>query len=846
MHMVTLLLLSIYSTNVGAQEESVEKIEVTGSHIKQVDMEGRTPVQTLDREYLEKTGHNSVGDVLRELSANSFGSMRESSGSVSGGVTEVSLRGLGANRTLVLINGRRVAKDGNSGTADLNLIPLAATERIDVLKDSSSAIYGTDAVGGVVNIITKKNYNGMEFSASRSMTEFEGGDKTTINGTVGWSKGDTSVLTTLQYRNNGEIYTRNRTWLGSGSNEYSPVPNIATGDDEFKALPHCTSKKTVKTGECLFAWSDYATDLPQVEQFNLYSHARHQLNATTELDLELFGSHKKLFSQYAPGVVNLVGPDDGLSSTFLTDLFNNDPKLSALLPPGHTGPVEVKIKWRALMLGPRVTDETTNSFSVATGVTKYLGETWEGRLSLGTEHIKRDHGSLGGYAKRDDLVKAIREGRSAAGKECNIFSENGTCNINDEVGYKPYQVTTSNLHTVELSGSGEVMELPHGAIMGAMGAQLTFEDFSDKCDPLARAGEVLGGGVCFMGTGKRQVQALYTELSVPLLKDVEFNVAGRYDHYSDFGGTFNPKASLTYRPSKKLLFRGSAGTGFKAPDLNVLYTQETDGYPFLIDDKGCAEGVEGACDPHQYLVKITRPQNLKEERSFNANVGAVFQANQSLSVSLDLFHVNLEDSIEIDAEEILRAEAAGLDISSYNTTVTRNQQGGLSYIDTQALNKAQSQLNGVDLELTFKKNLPSVGMIAVSNATSYLFEYKVQGFPKLPLRSVLGDAGHPRWRNMLSVGYQPFDSFQLSTTIATIGKHEQQKVGTGELDAYTTINAQLGYDISRKWGKLTLGVNNLFNTEPPADFSNPNSPRINTSLYSNLGRFFSLGYTVNF
>jgi iron complex outermembrane receptor protein len=156
---------------IGAEDEGqkmpqkkVEKIQVTGSHIKRIDIEGPSPVQTIDKQELDETGYNSVADVLRNVSANSFGSRREQAGSTVAGVAEVSLRGLGASSTLVLMNGRRLPTDGVTGAVDLNLIPMAAVERVEILKDGASAIYGSDAIGGVVNIITKRDYVGTEMS----------------------------------------------------------------------------------------------------------------------------------------------------------------------------------------------------------------------------------------------------------------------------------------------------------------------------------------------------------------------------------------------------------------------------------------------------------------------------------------------------------------------------------------------------------------------------------------------------------------------------------------------------------------------------------------------------------
>jgi iron complex outermembrane receptor protein len=233
----TVLLAQTSTADLAAPTDSnesskFEKIEVTGSYIKRTDIEGAQPVQTLDRDYLDKTGYNSVGDVMRDLTASSFGGARESSGSATAGTATVSLRGLGANRTLILLNGRRMAKDGIGAATDLNLIPMAAVERIDVLKTGGSATYGSDAVGGVVNVITRKNFVGAEMTLRQEVTELEGGNRTTVSGVFGTSSSKGSIVGSVQYRNNEKVFDRDRTFSDGKSNlgsRNAPTPSIFSG-----------------------------------------------------------------------------------------------------------------------------------------------------------------------------------------------------------------------------------------------------------------------------------------------------------------------------------------------------------------------------------------------------------------------------------------------------------------------------------------------------------------------------------------------------------------------------------------------------------------------------------------
>ena len=202
--------VSNVQVDTSGDDEELEKISITGSRIKKIDLEGASPVLVIDREAMEKTGYNSVGDVLRDMTVNSFGSYRETTNSSVPGAATVSLRGLGSDRTLILIDGKRMQKDAYLNSGDLGLIPFAAVERIEVLKDSASAVYGSDALGGVVNIITRNDFNGTEVSVKQLVSEQVGGDQTEVSVTSGYANSKFNVTGILSYRNNTAIYSRDR------------------------------------------------------------------------------------------------------------------------------------------------------------------------------------------------------------------------------------------------------------------------------------------------------------------------------------------------------------------------------------------------------------------------------------------------------------------------------------------------------------------------------------------------------------------------------------------------------------------------------------------------------------
>lgn len=811
-----------------------EKIEVTGSYIKRVDMEGAQPVQTLDREYLDKTGYNSVGDVMRDLTANSFGSTRESSGSSIAGVATVNLRGLGANRTLVLLNGRRMAKDGIGAAADLNLIPMAAVERIDVLKAGGSATYGSDAVGGVVNVITRKNYIGSEINLRQEVTELGGGNRTTVSGVYGNAGSKGNFVTSVQYRNNKSIKDADRTWSAQGQSTRSPVPNLNTGGGS-QAAAGCEELNA--KGQCVFNYAQYSTSLPEIEQFNILSQGTYNLNSQTELHGQVSLTRKETLWNYAPGAValkNVKAPRDITMADGSTVTAGTN--INELL-------------WRSLILGTRDNEVTTNAISANMGVKRYIGDSWEADLTVGTERIKRDSVAVNGYAKRDALTNAIQNG------VCDPFPGGDTSGCtSDDIRYKTLQETESTLSNVELRTNGELFDLPAGPVGAAIGAQAIYETYDVSVDDQSAAGNVAGGGAGSAGGGKRTIMAVFGELSIPVTEKIESQVAARFDHYDDFGSTFNPQMNVRYKPMDSLLIRASAGTGFKAPDMQDLY-DNGGGFPTFIDEVACANGVPNGCNPQQYFVSNEANRDLQEETSQTFNIGVVVQPTKRFSAGLDFFHVNLKSTVGVDPRSITEYELnmrqagktqAEIDaaLAGYNTTVSR-ANGEITEITTRLQNLSERTVQGLDLNLQYSSEAMAWGDVIINNNTSYLTKYDTQGFPGVPQYSAFDRPGAPRWRNNLNVDYGPTENFRWATAFRTIGSSQKAIAAQGQLDAYTQIDTQFTYKI-RPWkAQVTLGAVNVLGTTPPLDDTSL-SDQLDASLYDPIGRRFFAAYTQSF
>ncbi len=811
------------------QKADAERIQVTGSHIKRIDVEGASPVQTITRKELEKTGYNSVSDVLRDTAANSFGSTREDSGSNAAGVAHVNLRGLGSSNTLVLLNGQRLPSDAVTGAVDLNLIPMAAVERIEVLKDGASAIYGSDALGGVVNIITRKDFTGSEVSFTNSTPEAVGGRKTEISLVNGINKGRLSMVNVVQYRDNETIFSRDRDWAKGVRSTFGANPAHRMADGKWMADADCPPEnlQTTPNGTfCRFEPSKFSTELPALQQISLLSEANYELSSKVKVKARMGGTQKKAQWQFAPA------PDVFTISAAAAS--RSGPGGTQL--PGTTPGEEAQVRFRVTELGNRETEVTSNSYNMLLGSTVELPREWELDTSASHSRVETRDEGVNGYALTDALKARIEDG------SFNLFEPIGQRGSIEDTRYKPLEVMTSELSSAEAKVAGGIGTIQSRPINMAFGTTFTFQKYSDVFDTMSVQDKVFGNAGS-SGGGQRDTKAVFTEFSMPVTEKLEIQMAGRYDQYSDFGSTFNPKIASLYRPNTKTLVRASAGTGFKAPLMQDLYAATSNGNPTFIDAVACnaekaAGGSTPSCTPQQYNVVSSGNKGLKEEKSVSLNLGAVVQPNRDLSFGTDLFHTRLNNVVGIDYGDAMAAEAAGIDLASKGVIVNRTN-GYIDSIEAPLQNLSAQEISGIDLSSSYRIHKVKLGM-----EHSQLFYFKEEGFPGTGAKDKLGDNGKPGWRNIASVAYIPSDRHSLTMDGNTIGSHKKSVESKGSLRPYTTVDFQYAYN-NKKIGVITAGVKNIMGTLPPLDDSNPNST-LDVTLYDQIGRQFYTGYKATF
>jgi len=811
-------------------ETQVERIEVTGSHIKRIDSEGVSPVQTVTRKELEKTAYNSVADVLRDMSANSFGSARETSGSNNAGIATVNLRGLGSENTLVLLNGQRLPTDATAGAVDLNLIPMAAVERVEVLKDGASAIYGSDALGGVVNIITRRDFKGTEMTVTETVPQLKGGGKHEVSAVNGVNGEKGNVVTVVQFRKNDVIYSRDRDWTDTGVSAIGSPGGYRNAGDKWHADPNCPASQIQHTpaGDfCAFKYSDYSTELPSLQQLSLLSEGNYELSPRARLKGRINATQRRVEWSYAPapGTFTIPGSVAGTLG----------PGGGAL--PGATAGQDLQVRYRLVELGTRDQRIDTLGLGALLGAAIDVGAGWELEITGSHNHVSTKSEGVSGYALTKTLTDLIQQGKF------NPFAAPGQRGSLDSARYSPMEDMMTELSSVEAKASGSVGSIAERPIGLAAGTTLTFQKYNDNFDALSVAGEVYGNAGS-SGGGSRSTQALFTEVSLPVSEKLELQLAGRYDRYSDFGDTVNPKAAFLYHASPSWLVRGSVGTGFRAPLMQELYAATSDGYPTFIDAVSCerekqAGGATPSCQPQQYHVVSGGNTNLQAEKATSYNLGAMYEPNADFSVGTDLFMTIARNVVGMEFDEAMKAEAQGISLSDYGVIVRRDGNGYIDSIEAPLQNLSSRQMAGLDLTASYR-----VHRVKLALEHSQLFYFKQEGFPGMGLRDRLGEAGRPAWRNTLSIGYQISDRDETSLDAMTTAEQEKSVAGAGKLPRYTSFDARYAHKFG-PLGTLAVGVKNLLGTTPPLDDSSPNS-QLNASIYDQIGRQFHASYKVSF
>jgi iron complex outermembrane receptor protein len=859
----------------------LERVEITGSLLKRIDVEGALPVQVLTRDDIQKSGAASVEQLLQTVSAvSSSGGLTTSSasGATTGGISAISLRGLTSLRTLVLINGRRIAPYGigftnDSVSVDVNSVPIAAIERVEVLKDGASAIYGSDAIAGVVNFILRKDYQGLELGAEYGNTTRGGAHEARATGTWGIGKLATdryNLMIVGSYQREGALYGRDRDFAAKGyslehlnsSTSGNTFPaNIVATDGSFPgsvnptAATGCVAPYSfLEPGDlptrCRYDPSSMLALLPATERAGLFVSGRIALSDNVEAFAEASFNRNTVRT-----VIQPVPLSDQFNLPNNNPLFNQPPynqytplgsstivlkPSSAFYPTafvqgltGGTAP-DLLVRYRAAVNGNRDITDIAQAPRLSFGV-RGQAAGWDLDSAFLYTSSKVREQVNDGFPLNTKILPLLNSGT------VNFFGPN-TPDIDAQLRATnftgdAYRVESS-ITSVAGKASRELMNLAGGPMALALGAELRREKY--KFDPSTELsqGDISGyGGNIAQISRTRDVDAVFAEVSAPLLKTLELDAALRYDRYQGVGNSTTPKASLRWQPLAPLLVRASVGKGFRAPSLQDLYAPATTSVTTVgFDDPLRCPTTQSTNDCQtQFATAVGGKPSLKPEKSTNQTIGLVLQPTSNSTVAIDFFRVKLSDTI---SQGIAPAVILG-DLAKYGSYVTRgapdatfpNLPGPIASIDQTNLQTGDTLIKGVDLELSWRLPAGDLGRFTVGMNGTYFMQYDTQN----PDGSFTGGVDQinattggvvPRWKHYLSINWE---RGPWSVTLAqNYQKGYHDIPGTNEDTDPTTnpgfqprrVGAYLTYDAQATWSgwnrlKLTLGARNLFDRDPP-------------------------------
>lgn len=830
------------------QEEeatTLDAIEVTGSRIKRADVEGALPVTVINRADIDTSGKVSVAELLQSSTFNSFGSFVPSSGSSAQSFSELSLRGLGGGRTLILIDGRRAPTSPQAGEGqDLNSIPLAAVERIEILSDGASAIYGADAMGGVVNIITRRDFNGVELTYGKSNSE-RGGDTDQGSALFGVSGERGRLIGGVSYNNRGITYNRDLEWVGPGASSYSNNYYNFALDANGNRAP--TSRRGIVPGgcsnpgfylngagnTCLYDFNVFAADTASIEQSGLFARGDYQINDDWSIYFSANVTRVESFGRFAP------------TPEFIF--------VSAASPNNTTG-TDALIKHRFAALGPRDNYDDNQTYDFT------MGFNW-----IATDGIDVDFGIRRSEARfishGYNYVNIPVAQQLFESGEYDVFNPIG----NSEEVLNEIRTTTSRdgfFKQDELFAVGnfDLFEMGGGTSIAAFGAEYRKEDYADIYDAQSAAGNV-GGSSGNSSFGQRTLRSVFGEWILPITSNFEVDLAARYDDYSDFGSSVSPKLSVRFQPLDNLTLRASIGEGFRAPPLYIINQQDAFSADTVVDPQTAAElGVAPTTAIQINGLRVATPE-LQPEESKQFSIGAVWDATDWLNLTLDYYNTEIENQIRFySAQTVIDRQLNGQYLPPHLFVTRDPVSGAIIQVRAGFGNEGLINTDGFDFNARGNWDLGNWGSIRSNLGVSWVRSYEVEGTTGTTEFVNLADV--PEWRAVWTNSWEKGD-FSASWTINAIDWTKETFEDIFEANygldcaatqaygyvykcsdkAYMTHDVQFNYNTP--WnGRVTVGAINVTNRKPRLDLYYTQG--YNNALYNAYGRQVYVRYTQTF
>ena len=861
------------------------RVQVTGSRInvRQEQISGVGPVTVIDAESIQRSGAISIETLLQRLpsSAGTAGNQSSAYWTSNGyGTTQVNLRGLGIDRTLVLLNGRRVVSGGTgaNSSVDLNMIPVAMIERIEVLRDGASAIYGADAVAGVVNIITKRAFDGVEFAARYGKTAEGDGAETSADLVWGTRSDRSSMIASLNYSESEAVNLASRApcalfedagaLVCSGSSStIGGRARLADGTRvNFNQDPNGNPRgfEPYSAAKHGYNSNPFLNAVNPIKRIGVSAFGNHHLTDKVELFSELMFTNRQSHQLATPGAIGATRPI----------------RIAASHPTNPTGQDLVLERRRVAEVGPRNFFQETNTFRVVAGLKGAIGDKWDWSASVNWGRNTGIDGmtNIINLDRVDATLNAATCGTSATAAPCGNYLGYGNLSpaVLDYIHTDTRDNGGNDQKSFNASISGELFSLPAGVVGFASGFEYREEKGWRDPDSLIVSGAANTNAQDPIA-GAYSARELFAELQVPLLKDLPLvkslylNTAARYSDYSLFGSKSTYKVGLDWQVIPSLKIRANRSTAFRVPNVPELFGGVSEGNLTTTDPcnnwntldpnsnvyKNCqASGLPAGFRQLGTSILTTGGGNvnLKPEDADTFTIGAVWTPARDLTLTLDYFNIEIDNAIETVPGSTKLSVC-------YNTpnmahifcspaSFTRDPQSKeINFLSSQPSNAAQQRVAGIDLGLLYDFSLFGWRSLLTADV-SRLNRYDVTPFPGGDMieyagKITGGQGSYAEWRSAasLSVANGPWSG---SYNVQYIGSADDINASPGDIGARAPSvayhNVSVKYAVNRAM-TLSFGIDNLFDKQPPyiQSWTDGNT---DTMTYDLLGRRWHvrLGY----
>ncbi len=881
------------------------RVNVTGTNIKRVDTETAAPIEVITREDIQQSGFQTISDVVRSITANNNGTIANqwSFGFPSGGAG-VSLRGLGSNNTLLLLNGRRLsqyglADDGHYSFTDLNQIPFDAVERIEILKDGASAIYGSDAVAGVVNIILRQQYTGFTANGTYGTTYKGDGDQWRVGLTAGagdLTKDRYNAFVTFDYQKQDAAPSTNRKqYIGTTNLEFMGLPDTRPGNPPlgwgttsplgnvrpispsgalgaYQSLPGNCPPDSQSDGFCKWETKNYLDVQPESEKINVFARGSFNFTDTIQGYAEVSWFQSKVDSVITPNPLRSTWAK--VSDYTIVSSLN-----TVNLPVGHpdnpfnADGLASRLYYVPVDIGGRSSSTESTTQRYLAGV---KGSTAGWDWDVGALYIRSDlEYTLKNYVTYSNFLQALngqggfgyyRIGANASLNNPGIYGFIAPTLLSD--------IKTENTQ-IDAKASRDLMKLDGGQLAVAVGYEFRREEVNNPGVPGTFEGDIIGLGYA-AGVGARNVNAVYAELYAPLLKNLEVTAAVRYDNYSDYGSNTVPKVGVKWTVIPQLVARGTYAQGFRAPGLYENGNSSVGAYTSYVDPVRCPVTDSPAdCGAGSVVAITSGNPYIEPEKSTNWTVGLVWEPTPGFNMTLDYWNIETKNQITGGDPQLIIDNPGAFP----SAVVIRDPTDALPGIPNSGTivavtvpfeNANKTTTDGIDLSARYRWANTNWGNFTASIEYTHIMSFKrtfqngitneyagthgptslssAAGMPKDKFNVVLAWERGP-WNVAGTVRYVgPMDDIESVEQPDCLTSSALGVEGFCTVASFTTLDLSASYKGFKNW-EIFGSVLNVFNRIAPFDYTagyGIYNYNFNYALPGATGTVFNLGARYTF